>query len=363
MSILFWYAFDVITFSSSFYIGLNMSHISSPPMSAFERAEINEESLVQDLVARLKQRITHDNSKRNMRRDAHAKMHGLVKAEFTVLADLPSHLRVGLFREPKTYHAWIRYSNQDSSLNPDINADIRGMAIKLMGVHGEKILDEAKTASTHDFVLISTPIFVTKDVGEFDAMIKAMGGNIVAKAWFFLSHWRILMNLRSAMKSFSNLLQTQFFSATPYLFGDRAVKYSARPHLPRQEALPDKPSDDFLRERLVRDLKQNDMVFDFCVQFQVDKDAMPIEDPGVLWDESVSPFQAVARIKIFRQEFDSEAQRAYGDNLSFSPWHALPSHRPLGSVNRARKIVYRAISLFRHESNQTARFEPNDWDF
>ena len=338
-----------------------MSHISTATVSSFESAEFNEEQLVQDLVARLKQRITHDNPKRNMRRDAHAKLHGLVKAEFTVLADLPPHLRVGLFREPKTYQAWVRYSNQDSAISPDINGDIRGMAIKLMGVGGEKILEEAKSAATHDFVLISTPVFVTKDVAEFDAMIKAMGSNALVKAWFFLSHWRILKNLRSAMKPFSNLLQTQFFSATPYLFGDRAVKYSARPHLPRQEAFPEKPSDDFLRERLVRDLTQNEMVFDFCVQFQIDKEAMPIEDPGVLWDEAVSPFQAVARIKILRQEFDSEAQRAYGDNLSFSPWHALPAHRPLGSINRARKIVYRAISLFRHESNQTARFEPEAW--
>ena len=338
-----------------------MHPITAPSISSFESVEANEELLVQDLVARLKQRITHDNPKRKMRRDAHAKMHGLVKAEFTVLADLPSHLRVGLFREPKTYQAWVRYSNQDSSLNPDINRDIRGMAIKLMGVAGEKILDEAKSAATHDFILISTPVFVTKDVAEFDAMIKAMGSNILTKAWFFLSHWRILKNLRSAMKSFPNLLQTQYFSATPYLFGDRAVKYSARPHLPRQEALPEKPRDDFLRERLARDLKQNEFVFDFCVQFQTDKESMPIEDPGVLWDEAVSPFQAVARIKILRQEFDSEAQRAYGDNLSFSPWHALPVHRPLGSINRARKIVYRAISLFRHESNQTARFEPDSW--
>lgn len=338
-----------------------MQSTMAAKVNALEQAELNEDELVRDLVARLKARITHDNPKPNMRRDAHAKMHGLVKAEFTVLSDLPSHLRVGLFREPKTYQAWIRYSNQDSSLNPDINGDIRGMAIKLMGVGGEKILEEARSANTHDFVLISTPVFVAKDVAEFDAMIKAMGSGLLAKAWFFLSHWRIMKNLRASMRSFANLLQIQYFSATPYLFGEKAVKYSARPHLPKQEALPEHPNDDFLRERLVRDLKNNEHVFDFCVQFQADPEHMPIEDPGVLWDELVSPFQAVARIKILRQEFDSEAQRAYGDNLSFSPWHALPEHRPLGGINRARKVVYRAISLFRHESNQTRRIEPEAW--
>lgn len=73
-----------------------------------------------------------------MRRDAHAKMHGVVKAEFIIEPNLPEELQIGLFKEAKTYPAWIRFSNQSGSLSPDIERDIRGMAIKLMGVAGRK---------------------------------------------------------------------------------------------------------------------------------------------------------------------------------------------------------------------------------
>jgi hypothetical protein len=40
-----------------------------------------------------------------MRRDAHAKMHGLVKAEFIIEPDLSEELKIGLFEEAKTYPA------------------------------------------------------------------------------------------------------------------------------------------------------------------------------------------------------------------------------------------------------------------
>ena len=60
--------------------------------------------------------------------------------------------------------------------------------------------------------------------------------------------------------------------------------------------------------------------------------------------------------------FDSEAQRAFGENLSYTPWHSLAEHRPLGGINRARKVVYRAISMFRHECNHAPRREPTGWD-
>ena len=89
---------------------------------------------------------------------------------------------------------------------------------------------------------------------------------------------------------------------------------------------------------------------------------MPIEDPGVEWSETLSPFRKVATIKIIQQEFDTPAQNEFGEHLSFTPWHALPEHRPLGGVNRARKVVYEAISKFRHELNQVPKREPDGWD-
>lgn len=322
----------------------------------------DESRFIESLLARLKAKIIRDNPTGIMRRDAHPKMHGVVKAEFTVEPDLPAELRVGVFEHPNTYRAWVRFSNQDGSINPDKDGDIRGMAIKLMGVSGEKLLAPEKDAQTHDFILISTPRFVTKDVEEFDELIRAITGGIAGKIWFFLTHWRVSWNLYRSMIKFANPLQIRYFSTTPYLFGDRAVKYSAIPHIDTPDSIPSDPDDDYLRLAMIKQLQQADAVFDFAVQMQTDAEAMPIEDPGKEWPETLSPFRKVATIKILQQAFDSEQQREFGENLSFSPWHALPEHRPLGGINRARKVIYDAISQFRHEYNHVTRVEPESWD-
>lgn len=329
---------------------------------AQETIPAGEKQYIEDLSARLKAKIIRDNPTGIMRRDAHPKMHGVVKAEFTVENDLPAELRVGIFAEARTYQAWIRFSNQDGTIQPDKARDIRGMAIKLMGVPGEKLLDAERNEQTQDFIVISTNVFVTKNVEEFDALIKAMTGSIFAKIFFFATHWRVIWNLVTSLKEFANPLQMRYWSTTPYLFGNTAVKYSAIPHINNPDSVPANPGPDYLRQAMVRQLTQGEAVFDFTVQLQTNADNMPIEDPGKEWKESESPFRKVATIRILQQEFDSEAQQIFGENLSYTPWHSLPAHRPLGGINRARKIVYNAISTFRHEYNKVARKEPTSWD-
>lgn len=321
-----------------------------------------EAAYINDLAERLKAKIIKDNAGGIMRRDAHPKMHGVVKAEFIVEPDLPAQLRVGVFRQPATYPAWIRFSNQDGTINPDIDKDIRGMAIKLMGVPGEKLLEHEKDEQTQDFIVISTNVFVTKDVQEFDGLIKALTGSTLAKIVFFLTHWRVVWNLLQSMKKFANPLQIRYFSTTPYLFGNTAAKYSAIPVVEQPDAIPASPSDNYLREAMISQLARGEARFDFAVQLQTDAASMPIEDPGKAWSEEASPFRKVATIRIFQQSFDSAAQREFGENLSYTPWHSLPEHRPLGGINRARKVVYRAISIFRHEQNNAPRREPASWE-
>jgi len=41
----------------------------------------------------------------------------------------------------------------------------------------------------------------------------------------------------------------------------------------------------------------------------------------------------------------------FGENMSFSPWHSLAAHEPLGEINEARRRVYPAISQFRRSEN------------
>jgi len=56
-------------------------------------------------------------------------------------SNLPEELRLGMFSTIKNYNAWVRYSNNDHQpLRKDKGFDLRGVAIKVMGVDGEKVL-------------------------------------------------------------------------------------------------------------------------------------------------------------------------------------------------------------------------------
>src|SRR5262249_785525 len=84
----------------------------------------------------------------------------------------------------------------------------------------------------------------------------------------------------------------------------------------------------------------------------------PIEDSKQEWSEEISKPERVGTIRIPIQDCMSPEQALFCENFSFSPWHALPEHRPLGLVNRVRKIAYHEISKLRHELKQVPRQEP-----
>ncbi|MDQ9758332.1 hypothetical protein RFZ45_05205, partial [Acinetobacter baumannii] len=65
-------------------------------------------------------------------------------------------------------------------------------------------------------------------------------------------------------------------------------------------------------------------------------------------------------IHIPKQSFDTPEQNQFCENLSFTPWHALPEHKPLGAINRMRKIIYENISRVRHDINSAPRQEPKN---
>lgn len=76
------------------------------------------------------------------------------------------------------------------------------------------------------------------------------------------------------------------------------------------------------------------------------------------WKEAAAPFYKLATIRIPQQTFDTPEQNTFCENLSFTPWHALPEHKPLGVTNRLRKVIYDHISRVRHEINNAKREEP-----
>ena len=96
-------------------------------------------------------------------------------------------------------------------------------------------------------------------------------------------------------------------------------------------------------------------MFDFVLQFYVNDRFTPIEDSSVPWKPENAPFVAAARLRIPKCDLSDPRIKTLSeavDRLSFSPWHAIEDHRPLGNVMRARKVAYRMSSDFRHHDRE-----------
>ena len=87
-------------------------------------------------------------------------------------------------------------------------------------------------------------------------------------------------------------------------------------------------------------LLEKELQWDLQLQPYLDDKATPIEDASVNWS---SPYTTVARLRLPRQDNaspDGQAVAAKVEQAVFDPWQALAAHRPLGDVQRARKVVY-----------------------
>lgn len=323
-----------------------------------EHVQPNEGIYIEKIIQAFKHALHEYYPAGNVKRMFHPKMHGLLKASFSIAPDLEEKYQQGLFQPGKQYPCWIRFSNARKKPASDTKKDLRGMAIKLIGVPGEKLLEQHPDAVTQDFVCVTSKTLQARSVHDFQKSLSALmagGRNLV---WYALTHPVVVIRSLKQISRCSNLLQTSFFSTTPYRFGEGenfAVKYAVVPQHESPVSPRVHPSENFLKEQLIQDLAHADFYFDFMIQLQENAVTMPIEDPTVEWS---SPFIKLATIRIPKQQFNSSAQETYGENLSFTPWHCIKEHQPLGGVNRARKAVYTALSAFRHELNVQAAQEP-----
>jgi Dyp-type peroxidase family len=324
----------------------------------FESVPPDEQLHIDSLIDTLQDKMKRDYEGKLTLRDAHPKMHGCVRAVFRVEPDLPAELRVGLFAEAKSYAAWVRFSNAAGEPKDDAKKDIRGVAIKLMGVPGPKLLEGAERSSTHDLLLISTDVFVTRSVAEFDELVRALTGPRYQMPFYLLTHPRVAWLLASTLERHASPAAIRYFSVVPYLFGGAAAKYSLTPAEPESLVLPQPLHPNYLREVLKARLAERAIRFDFSLQLRSDPGRMPIEDASVRWNERSAPFRKVATLEIPIQDFDTPERQHFGENLAYNPWRCLPEHRPLGGISRARRQVYRALSAYRHDRNAEPSLEP-----
>lgn len=325
-----------------------------------------EKELIIEMQSILQGKMEKDYEKGNTKRDAHPKCLGLLKANFKVIENIPNELKIGVFKTPKTFKAWIRTSNASGRIQSDKKKDFRGFAIKLLGIEGERVNFEEQ--NTQDFLLMSNPTMPLGTVKLFrDAVYYSIKWNPLVLVLKLLLSGRkdILKTLKNGKFNDTSPLDIKYWSTTPYQFGDKKIKYKVVPTSGKKSNLPAPLTDDYLTTNMDNHLKNEKATFDFYIQQFVNETKTPIEDAGVEWKEKDSPFIKVAEIEIPTQDFNTTERFELAEQFSFSPANSLKTHQPIGGINRARIEIYNALSKYRHKRDNKRLIEPklNEFEY
>ncbi|MES2529833.1 MAG: catalase family protein [Pseudomonadota bacterium] len=352
-----------------------------PAFEQFEQDEAETGRQLREAMRKISETVHRDEG--HAYRSVHAKSHGLLYARLTVLPGLPLVFAQGAFSQPGEYPVAMRFSTLPGDLLDDSVSTPRGLAIKVVGIQGER-LEGSEGHTTQDFLMVNGPAFSAPTAKKFLRTLKLLAATtdkapglkkVLAATLRGLETLVEKAGVESAtLKSLgghpeTNVLGETFYTQVPMLYGPYMAKLSIAPVSPELTALTDAPVQidsehpDGLREAVVSHFANRGGSWELRVQLCTDMEKMPIEDASVVWPEDESPYVAVARIDALPQVAWSAARSiAVDDGMSFSPWHGLAAHRPIGSVMRVRKAAYEMAARFRSEHNPTPATEPHDLD-
>lgn len=299
----------------------------------------------------------------------HVKSHAILKGEFEVLGDLEKpELAQGLFSKPAKYPAAMRHSTETIAMIDDTIRQPRGMAFKVFNVEGPKLRPDGKDPRTQDFEFNSASTIelanakICRDImamrlklgscpADLDAELKKRDDYDVQDA-------------RNHIPTISLLAQRQY-SQSAFRYGDYVAKFALVP-TPGTSQLKGADTElssndgphaykDMLRQHYA---ENDDTSWDFQVQLLdrqwFEKNPEAIEDGRIDWPQDLMPFVTVAKLRCPRQDSMLPARRVFWeDRIRVDPWHGLVAHRPLGSINRVRKGVYKMSSAHRRRLNAT----------
>ncbi|TPG60982.1 catalase family protein [Hymenobacter nivis] len=346
-----------------------------------EEIQPNEDQLGSDTVASMARvaRMMFEKN-RHAIRDAHAKSHGILRGELQLYPNLPEHLAQGMFKETKTFPVIIRLSTSPGAIQPDNQPAVKGFGLKIIGVEGKKFLAEEADALTQDFLMVNDTIIPTGDVKSYHDMqlrIEKLAhgpeivqtvinevGVVVDKALEALGTKKELPMVVQAHPNHHMLGET-YTTLGAIRYGDYVAKISVAPLSENLKALVGKEMDvsepGAYRDMVVDFFKSQGAEYELRAQLCTDLKTMPVEDASIDWPQDQSPYQALGKIVLPAQDAYSPARRVYADDvLSFNPFHCLPEHLPLGSINRVRIKAYASSSNYRHATNAVAKVEPTD---
>lgn len=355
-----------------------------PKCDTAEKAEFAD---FETKIHALQTQLADSNRKFNFR-GFHAKSHGCMYGFLNVndpatrntigkyqdlrkFADAKEPTKYGLFSEPKKYEVYLRFSNAQGKFQNDRSPDGKGIAIKIMNA--------GRTMSgSQDFTMSNTPICNAATAAEFMVLGHSLASGLGETAKLLtkpVERKAIIGTLSSGASWKPSVATETYWTRTAYKMGPYAAKYFVQPVACSGESTSDhqKPKlsfqalqeymkyqsdltkmEDYYRDELAARNTKGDICFDFMVQFQTDPQNTPVENPTVLWDNTMSPPVKVAQIVIPKnQQFNSTTANQFCEKLGFSPENFLEEHRPMGHMNRARLSVYHSSRVFRQKQYGT----------
>ena len=347
------------------------------------------------LITSLDKEVTSGNQAYRVLRDAHPKGHQCVNASFNVQnnALFPD----GSFLGSQANHsAVVRYSSASNTPQVDSIKDVRGGAMKVT------VADQQ-----HDFVMLTSQTFPTDNSEQFTNLVKVARvanciniipdnedsnegflGSIFGPIYDFnqrvlavaqcigASELSILelpgivgagirfVDLQNSSE-LESVFDKSFFGVAPYAYNSEVFKFEMTPSscdetnpqslsLNSEELLADRG----LEDNIQRVLSNGTACYDLnVIQRPSDlTDTQAIETHTKTWDEMSS--YSLARTKVAGvvvSRLDSNIDSVSCDEMQFNPGNTVDDIKPLGSLNRARDIVYQALSDFRKETNAYLR--------
>ena len=311
-------------------------------------------------------------------RAVHAKAHGIARGKLTVRDGLKPELAQGLFARAGSYEAIARISTQPGDLLDDSVNSPRGLALKVIGVDGER-LPGSEGDTTQDFVLVNGPVFGAPDTKKFLANLTLLAKTTDRIEGVKKALSAVLQPIEAGLEAIGrpspNLQQLggaapvhplgeTYYSQTAYRFGDHIAKFALFPVSDGLTKLTGSHvhtsgRPDAIREAVNEELIEHGGTWELRVQLCRDLEKQPVEDATVEWTAADSPFESVATLEVEPQlGWTPIASGKTDDALSFNVWHGLAAHRPLGNINRARNDPYRRSADFRGRTNGCPMHEP-----
>jgi len=267
-----------------------------------------------------------------------------LRGSLEVASSLPAHAAQGIFASPHRYDVRVRLSNGSFDRKSDRAPDVRGFAFKVLGVSGESVF--GGPAASQDFLLINRAVFGFVRPEPFFALLRAavrgplaVLGHMIRTHGFSAGLRRVGQLQKDQSQPFYGFGATTFYSALPIACGPYAVRVRLVP-----DATSSAPVKDFEADMTAR-LAHDELRYGLELQFFVDEERTPIENGSVDWSETDAPYIRVATLVLPKQDPTSTEGRALSDEIeasTFDPWSALTAHRPLGAIQRARKVAYLA---------------------